>query len=65
MSLNRYDHENIRRKIDGYMIPSRERPLETRKEQFERAKAELLGHLRLQIAHVEGFSFADMRKEVS
>ncbi|MGE8436780.1 MAG: hypothetical protein ACN6P2_09610 [Pseudomonas palmensis] len=65
MSLNRYDHENIRQKIHGYMIPSRERPMETREEQFERAKVELLGHLRLQIAHVEGFSFADMRKKVS
>lgn len=65
MSLNRYDHENIRRKIDGYMIPSRERPMETREEQFDRAKAELLGHLRLQIAYVEGFSYSDMRRKVS
>ncbi|MFG0925975.1 hypothetical protein ACF8SB_09820 [Pseudomonas sp. CJQ_8] len=47
------------------MIPSRERPLETREDQFERAKAELLGHLRLQIERVEEFSFADMRKKVS
>ena len=65
MALNRYEHENIRHKIDGYMIPSRERPLESREDQFERAKAELLWHLRLQIEHVEGFSFADMRKRVS
>lgn len=65
MTLTRYEHENMRHLIDGYMTPLREHPLETRQEQFDRAKDELLGHLRLQIERVEGFSFEDMRKKVS
>jgi hypothetical protein len=65
MALTRYEHENIKSKIDGYMIPSRERPLETREQQFERAKAELLGHLKRQIEQVEAFTFADLSKKVS
>lgn len=65
MSLNRYEHETIKHKIDGYMIPSRDQALETREQQFERAKAELLGHLKRQIEQVEGFTIADMSKKVS
>lgn len=65
MALNRYEHENVKHKIHGYMITSRELPLETRPEMFERAKAELLNALKTQIEQVEGFTFADMSKKVS
>lgn len=65
MSLNRYEHENIKSKIHGYMVPSPSRPLESREQMFDRAKAELLGHLKHQLAQVENFTFPDMTKKVS
>lgn len=65
MIINRYDHQNIKNKIGGYMIPSPSRPLESREQQFERAKAELLVHLKRQIEQVDGFTFADLGKKVS
>lgn len=64
MSLNRYEHENIKHKIAGYMTPSRDLPLETEEQLFDRAKAELLGHLSRQIEQVREFTFQDLSKKV-
>ncbi|MFV3332582.1 hypothetical protein ACNFIA_16720 [Pseudomonas sp. NY15437] len=63
--LNRYDHEKAKRLVDGYMVPSREAPLEGREQQFDRAKAELVSHLELQLKQVQGFSYQDYTKKVS
>lgn len=62
MSLNRYERENIKDKIAGYMVPASSRPQETHEQQFERAKAELLKHLKRQIVQVEAFDYTDMKK---
>lgn len=63
MSLNRYDHENTKSKIIGYMVGRH--PTETHEQEFNKAKTELLQQLRLQITRVEGFSYSDLSKKVS
>ena len=63
--LNRYEHENTKNLIDGYMVPSRAHPVESREHQFCRAKAELITHLERQLEQVKGFSYSDMQKKVS
>ncbi|WP_267399024.1 hypothetical protein [Pseudomonas sp. GM_Psu_2] len=63
MTLNRYEHQQIKNLIDGYMVGTR--PLETREQEFERAKTELLGHLERQIDQVKQFAYSDMGKKVS
>ena len=63
MSLNRYDHARVKHSIDGYMIPGR--PGETREQEFDRAKAELLNQLSIYIEKVKEFTFTDMTKKVS
>ncbi|WP_277594368.1 hypothetical protein [Pseudomonas chlororaphis] len=63
--LNRYDHDNVKNLIGGYMVTSKSKPQETRVEQFSRAKAELIGHLERQLQQVKGFTFSDLSKNVS
>ncbi|MBF3348278.1 hypothetical protein HKW91_42445, partial [Pseudomonas aeruginosa] len=63
--LNRYDHEKAKRLIDGYMVRSRQSPQEGHEQQFDRAKAELISHLELQLKQVQGFSYQDFTKKVS
>lgn len=63
MNLNRYDHENIKHSIDGYMVGRH--PTETREQEFNKAKAELLAQLKLRIEQIQVFTFADMSKKVS
>lgn len=65
MIFGRYEHENIKDKVEGYMVPSPSLPNETREQQFARAKSELLTHLRRQIERVEAFGYEDMAKKVS
>jgi hypothetical protein len=63
MALNRYDHDRVKHSIDGYMIPGS--PRETREQEFDRAKANLLAQLADYIEKVRGFTFCDMTKKVS
>ncbi|HBO6305174.1 TPA: hypothetical protein L4741_004745, partial [Pseudomonas aeruginosa] len=63
--LNRYDHEKAKRLIDGYMVPSHQSPQEGHEQQFDRAKAELISHLELQLKQVQSFSYQDYTKKVS
>lgn len=65
MKLNRYEHEQVKDLISGYMIPSAGKPQENREEEFERAKSELLTALALRIEQVKGFAFPDLAKKVS
>lgn len=59
MKLNRYEHVEIRDKIYGYMIPSVANPLETKKQEFERAKEELILNLSKLLKNIENFTFDD------
>ncbi|MBM3105570.1 hypothetical protein IIE18_10505 [Pseudomonas sp. V1] len=61
--LTRYEHENLKNLIDGYMIPTR--PIETREQQFNRAKAELITNLERQLQRIRAFTYADMVKKMS
>lgn len=63
MSLNRYEHATIKHKIDGYMVGRH--PTETREQEFEKAKAELLVNLKREIQQVEAFTYADLSKKPS
>lgn len=63
MSLNRYEHANIKNKISGYMVGRH--PTETREQEFQKAKAELLGHLKREIQQVENFTYDDLSKKPS
>ena len=63
MSLNRYEHANIKNKISGYMFGRH--PTETREQEFQKAKTELLGHLKREIQQVEGFTYGDLSKKPS
>lgn len=55
--LNRYERENAREKVYGYMVPRRTN--ETASQEFDRAKAECLLHLQRQIEQVKVMSFVD------
>lgn len=65
MPLTRYEHTQVKHLIEGYMIPSTDKPQEKREEEFERAKTELKAALTLRIKQVDGFAFADLVKKVS
>ncbi len=64
-ALSRYEHENAKNLIDGYMVDSRLNPLEPREQQFNRAKAELIAQLERQLEQVKTFCYSDMQKKVS
>ncbi len=64
-ALNRYEHDNAKRLIEGYMVPSRAHPQESRQQQFDRAKSELIAQLERQLEQVKSFSYGDMQKKVS
>ncbi|MGP0171288.1 hypothetical protein ACSVIJ_05320 [Pseudomonas sp. NCHU5208] len=64
-ALNRFEHENTKNLIDGYMVPSRATPQESREQQFDRAKGELIAQLERQLEQVKSFSYIDMQKKVS
>lgn len=65
MLLNRYDHQTVKNLIYGYMSPSPSNPLESREDEFNRAKVELVNNLSRRIDQVEAFSFSDLAKKVS
>lgn len=56
-SLGRYEQSNARDKVFGYLVSRR--PLETAEQEFERAKAECLKHLKVQIEQIECMAFSD------
>jgi len=56
-ALGRYEQSNARDKVFGYMVSRK--PMETAEQEFERAKAECLKHLRIQMEQIECMSFAD------
>lgn len=60
--MNQYEIERIMHQIDGYMIPSPSKPLETFNASFERAKAELVKNLKHHLSQVEAFTIEDWRK---
>lgn len=59
MKINRYDHFEIKNKIDGYMIPSVTNILETKEEEFQRAKSELILNISKSLENVKNFTFDD------
>tara|TARA_Y100000780_G_scaffold231151_1_gene255399 strand:- start:410 stop:799 length:390 start_codon:yes stop_codon:yes gene_type:complete len=59
------DYENTRNLIDGYMVCSSTRPLESRAEMFERAKTDLVSALAIYRDMAKGFLFADLDRVVS
>lgn len=61
--MNRYEHARAKEKITGYMVGRH--PTETREQEFEKARAELLGHLRREIEQVEAFTYSDLSKKIS
>lgn len=61
MTLNRYQHANVKHLIDGYMIP---KPWQSSEQGFDSAKEELLINLKKQIQMVEEFTFEDFCKKV-
>lgn len=60
MTNNRYDHENIKNQIDGYMIGQSR----NRREEFEMAKEELINNLQKHIEKVKNFTMEDMVKKL-
>jgi len=63
MITNRYEHARAKEKISGYMVGRHQ--TETREQEFEKAKAELLHHLRREIKQVEAFKYEDLSKKIS
>lgn len=61
--MNRYEHARAKEKITGYMVGRH--PTETREKEFDKAKSELLHHLKREIEQVESFSYEDLSKKVS
>lgn len=61
MTLNRYEHEQIKNQIDGYMIGRR--PGESFEIYFERSKAELISNLEKHIELVKSFDQSDFLKK--
>jgi hypothetical protein len=61
-TLTRYDHENIRNLIDGYMV--HRGPTESSEDFFQRAKDELTLNLELRLAQVRAYTFADFTKKL-
>jgi hypothetical protein len=60
MRLGRYEVENIKNQIFGYMISKNFN--ETHEQWFERAKKELLMNLRKHVEHVEAFDYSEYVK---
>lgn len=54
--MDQYQRANAIDKVDGYFL--RIHPTTTAQAEFSKAKAECLRHLRAQIEHIEGLSFA-------
>jgi hypothetical protein len=60
-AMSQYEQENARFKVEGYMI-GRQR-LERAEQEFDRAKAECIKNLTVQIAQIECMTFADFPKK--
>ena len=61
MTLNRYEHEEIKNKINGYMVLKR--PGETHEQLFLRAKDELISNMKDRLEKVLAFKFVDYCKK--
>ena len=63
--MDQYEIAHIMHQIDGYLIPSPSKPLESFDSAFDRAKAELVKNLEHHLAQVKTFTIEDWRKHQS